>query len=304
MADVKARIEGLLEAAGIEAGLAAIGVESGAVLEINAEAPFPTASVFKVPVMVEVYAQADAGRFGMSDRIVMTEPHKTVGSGVLQSLGGGLAPTVRDLVTLMMIVSDNTATDMLMERIGPGTATARMLALGLEEIHVPLAVHQIFLRGWHLPVDGAVDYAGQKAAMRERGFDYESGAFARDGTNNVSTARDMARLLAMIGRREVVSAAACEDMIAVLEQQHYIDRVPRFLPTGASANKTGTLRGLRNDAGLLRRGAGDTIAYTLFTMDATPMPNGNSRAFAEANARVAAVMGEVGAALWEDFGLG
>ena len=93
----------------------------------------------------------------------------------------------------------------------------------------------------------------------------------------------------------------CADMIALMENQHYQDRVPRFLPTGSTANKTGSLRGVRNDAGLIRRGPGDTIAFALFTFDPTELPHGNSRELQAANVRIGSAMGEVGQILWDGF---
>jgi beta-lactamase class A len=295
------RIADLLANAGIEAGFAAISVERGETIAVNGEALFPTASTFKVPVMVEVYAQARAGKFAISDRLVMTQAQKTMGSGVIQALDVGLAPTIRDLMMLMIIISDNTATDMLVELVGAANVTARMRSLGLAGIHVPLKCHGLFLAGWDLPKDGSVGYAEIRAASKARAMPFDSGAFARDASNNTATAVDMARLMVLIATGKAGTAADCADMIAILETQHFQGRVPRFLPAGSAANKTGSLRGLRNDVGLIRRGAGDTVAFALFTFDGTEMPHGNSRQLQEANVRIETVMGEVGQILWDDF---
>ncbi len=303
MAEAQAKIAKLLGAVPLESGFAAIAVESGAAIDINGHALFPTASVFKVPVMVEVYAQARAGRFAITDRLPFEERHRVIGSGVMQTLGTGLAPTIRDLMMLMMIVSDNTATDVLVDLIGPGAATARMHSLGLNDIHVPHATNGLFRKAWDLPVEGEVTYADYKTASRQRPMPFTSGAFARDGSNNVTSAIDMAKLMVMIANGTAGEPADCADMIALMENQHYQDRVPRFLPTGSVANKTGSLRGLRNDAGLIRRGPDDSIAFAIFTMDTTEMPHGNSRQLAEANVAIASLMGEVGQILWDDFAL-
>ncbi len=299
--DAQGQIAELLGGAGIEAGFAAISVQSGAQIAVNGAALFPTASTFKVPVMVEVYAQARAGKFAITDRLAMTQAQKTMGSGVIQALDVGLAPTIRDLMMLMIIISDNTATDMLVDLVGAANVTARMRTLGLHDIHVPHKCHGLFLAGWDLPKDGSVGYAEIKAASKARPMPFDSAAFARDGSNNTASAIDLARLMVLIAKAEAGTAEDCADMIAIMETQHFQNRVPRFLPTGSVANKTGSLRGLRNDTGLIRRGPGDTIAFALFTLDTTEMPHGNSRQLQEANVRIETVMGEVGQILWDAF---
>ena len=299
MADALQKIAALLDASRIETGFAAIAVESGTEIAVNGEALFPTASTFKVPVMVEVYAQARAGKFKVTDRIPFEERLRVIGSGVLQTLAVGLQPTIRDLMMLMNIVSDNTATDILCDLVGLDHVEARMRTLGLDDIHTPLPCRGLFIKGWDLPAD--VTYTALKAASKATAMAFTSAAFARDGANNVCSAVAMARLMATIQQHEAGAPEDCADMIAILENQHYQDRVPRFLPLGSTANKTGSLRGLRNDIGLIRRGNGDTIAYGLFTMDPTDHPHGNSRALVEANNRIATMMGEVGQVLWDDF---
>jgi beta-lactamase class A len=251
--------------------------------------------------MVEVFAQARAGRFALTDRIPFTEPHRTIGSGVMQALGAGLSPTIRDLMMLMTIVSDNTATDMLCDLVGLDRVTARMRALGLADIHTPLPCNGLFRKGWSLPMDGPVTYAELRAVSKAHKMPFESGAYARDASNNVTSAIDMARLMVLIAQGRAGTPEDCADMIAIMEYQHYQDRVPRFLPLGSVANKTGSLRGLRNDVGLIRRGPGRTIAYGMFTFDGTEMPHGNSRELVEANHRIGVLMGEVGQILWDEL---
>ncbi len=301
MPDALGRIAELLDNSGLETGFAAIAVESGAEIALNGETLFPTASTFKVPVMVEIYAQARAGRFAITDRIEFIEPHRIIGSGVIQALGTGLNPTIRDLMMLMIIVSDNTATDILCDLVGCDNVTARMRSLGLADIHVPLPCRGLFRRAWNMSMTDTYSYADFKAASKAAPMAFSSGAYARDGSNDTTSALDMARLLAMIAQNEAGTADDCADMIAIMEYQHYQDRVPRFLPQGSTANKTGSLRGLRNDTGLIRRAKGDTIAYGLFTLDTTELPHGNSRQLVEANTRIGTLMGEVGQALWDDF---
>lgn len=302
MADLRAKIAGMIAAEKVEAGMAAIHVQSGAIVEVNGAALFPTASTFKVPVMVEIYAQQRAGKFKISDRITFAEKNRIIGSGIIQTLGVGINPSIRDLMMLMQIVSDNTATDILCELVGPENVTARMRALGLKDIHVPTDCRGLFRRAWGLSMTDPLTYADFKAASKAGPMAFSSAAYARDGSNNVCSSIDIAKLMVMIAKNEAGSAEDCADMIAILENQHYQDRVPRFLPLGSCANKTGSLRGLRNDVGLIRRGPGDTIAYGMFTLDTTELPHGNSRELVSANVRIGSMMGEVGQVLWDSFG--
>ena len=95
-------------------------------------------------MLVEAFFQIQAGRLALDERLPLRTADKNLPSGVLTFFEDGLTPTVRDLLTLMIIISDNTATDMMMKRLGVETITARMQALGLAHIHVPLTVRGIF----------------------------------------------------------------------------------------------------------------------------------------------------------------
>lgn len=301
MTDALGRISALISDSGLDVGFAAIAVESGAAIDVNGQALFPTASTFKVPVMVEVYAQARQGRFKIADRLAFDERFRIIGSGVMQTLAVGLEPTIRDLMTLMTIVSDNTATDMLCDLVGLDNVIARMRSLGLENIHTPAACHGLFRRSFGMPLDGPIGYAEFKAALKAQSLRPDTPAFARDSSNNAASATDMARLMALIALGRAGADEDCRDMIAIMELQQYQERIPRYLPIGSVANKTGSFRSLRNDVGLIRRAPSDTIAFAMFTLDGTALPPGNSRALQEANVRVASLMGDVGQVLWDDF---
>jgi beta-lactamase class A len=292
-------IQAVLLPLGIEVGLFARHLERGAEVAINPDLLFPTASVFKVPVMVELFRQAEAGKYSLDDRMPTGERLRTMGSGVLQKLAAGVAPTRRDLAMLMIIISDNTATEMLLDLVGPANVTAAMRMLGIDDIHVVLNLGQLFAHAYGLPTDPPPGYEAMLAASRTRKMDYGSLAFAPTGENTTSSAAAMARLLAMIAQGTAAGAASCAEMVTILKAQQLRDRAPRYLPTGAVGNKTGTFRGIRNDAGLIWRGPEDTIAFGLFTFDRTELPVGNSRLLAERNMRVNGAMAEIGQILWE-----
>jgi beta-lactamase class A len=101
-------------------GISVKNLGSGEVASLNGGELFPTASVFKVPVIVELYRQVDAGTISLDEKVALVERDKVPGSGILRELGEGLEFSMQDLIELMMILSDNTATDLLTARARRG----------------------------------------------------------------------------------------------------------------------------------------------------------------------------------------
>ena len=104
---------------------------------------FPTASVFKIPVIVEFYRQVDAGKISLEQHVVLRERDKVPGSGILKELSEGMSVSYKDLLSLMMIVSDNTATDLIAEIVGFENINATMEELGLQKTRVTKYCRQI-----------------------------------------------------------------------------------------------------------------------------------------------------------------
>ena len=129
---------------GAEMGVSALHLESGQRIDVDAERVYPLCSVLKIPVLVEAFRQIEEGLFTLDDRWQLTTAEKNLPSGILVFFDDGLAPTVKDLLTLMIIISDNTATDMVMHRLGKDSVTGAMHDLGLADIHVPLTIREIF----------------------------------------------------------------------------------------------------------------------------------------------------------------
>jgi len=207
-------------------GLAVIDLATGDTLSIRGDEPFPTASVIKVPVLVEVFHQVENGRLRLEDPIVLLEVDKRPGSGLLQYLSAPLQITVRDAAFLMIALSDNTATNLLVDKIGIRAVGVRMDSLGLPrtELH-----SKVFDRSSSVAPDSS----------------------ARWGLG-VTTPNEMARLLAMIHRGEAVSPEASREMLRMLRAQFYTDAIPRFLPAGTSvAHKTGSINQARHDCGIV-----------------------------------------------------
>jgi beta-lactamase class A len=244
----------------------------------DADAPYPAASVFKVPVLIEAFRQVCAGALSLDERWELTDPEKSTGSGVLVRLQAGLLPTVADLLTLMIIISDNTATDMLVRHLGADRITRTMRDLGLRHTTVAHTCRDL-LKG--VLGDAPPELLPHELArhMRARPADPDSFAYAGTDANNITTANEMVDLLAMIHTGHGLSALGIDEptrgnMRRILLQQQLNERMPRFLPAGVPlAHKTGSLSGpwaVRNDAGLLDLGENGTVAMACFTRTRVP----------------------------------
>lgn len=263
---LQAQIQSAIDASGAEMGVSLLHIESGAAINIGADEAYPMCSVLKIPVLCEAFRQLAQGRFTLDDRWELTYPEKNIGSGILTYLQDGLQPTVRDLLTLMIIISDNTATDMVMRRLGVENIDRFMKELGVTNIHMAMDIRGIFddMMGAEAADPGRL-FANLTQKRTAPPTKRDGRAYSRGADNNVATPRDMTRLCAMIYDGAVVNRAACDGMLHIMLQQQLNQRLPRFLPYGIPfAHKTGTLAGVRNDAGILYATATDHIVITVF----------------------------------------
>ena len=256
--------------------IVAADLRSGWVAAVEADTARATASVFKVPVLVELGRRIDAGELTWDERIELTDADRSLGSGILIRLDNGLAPTVRDLAVLMTQISDNTATDMLLHRLGIDSVNATMAALGLRETVVRVDTDTL-LRS----ILGDAPYSLSRHEMLPaalvHGPDLDAAAWSAT-TGNATPAREMAELfaaLATAGRLAAigVSEPTRQTLMGILRDQQLVGRLPRRLPaTQPVAHKTGTMPGLvlvANDAGVVELADG-ALVVSVFTT--TPMP--------------------------------
>ena len=263
--ELQKQIEAAITAADAHMGVAMFHLENGDEIYLDADESFPMASVLKIPVLVDAARQMDAGKFTLDDRWPLTVDEKNLGSGVLTFFDDNLLPTVRDLLTLMIIISDNTATDMVINRLGKEKIVASMRALGLQNIHLPLTIRQIFES--ILPsADPMQDPYERALAAKDFTPPENAAGFSKGPDNNVSTPRDMTKLLELIYTGHAASREATDEILLILLKQTLNDRLPRFLPPGTRvAHKTGTLGGIRNDAGIIYVDDEQHVAVTVFS---------------------------------------
>jgi beta-lactamase class A len=270
-------------------GVAARDLASGAAVLVGADTVFPTASVMKVPILWELYRQAEAGKVELDERIAFEERHLVPGSGVLQDLAFGLAPTIKDLATLMITVSDNAATDMLLDRLGLDALARTLRELGLARTTLPLTVRGLLYSMVGMdPTDPAHTYALFKERAKAGRIDWNSRALA-DADNNLSTPRELALLLERIERRDGLAPASCEAMLDIMKRQKYNTIIPLHLPDWTEvAHKTGSLRGVRNDAGIVYAPGGPYVIALFAKRLADPVAG-------------AAALAEISKVVWEAF---
>ena len=265
MTDLNERIETAVRESGASIGVALRHIESGESFMLNADTPVPLASVVKIPVIVAAFDYLRQDRFRLDDRWTLQESVKALGSGVLRHLDDGLGLNVKDLLTLMTIISDNTATDMLMLRIGVQTINDLMHSYGLANIHVAHTLNEIFedMLPSADPNQDTFALAKWEAehGVRRDGFCYSLGA-----DNNVGTPRELTRLVEMIFKAELLDRSACDAILDIMLKQQLNDRLPRFLPNGTRvAHKTGSFSGIRNDCAIIYVNDHSHVAVTTFT---------------------------------------
>jgi beta-lactamase class A len=247
---VSSEIERLADATGGIVGVAATQLATGRQIGYREDELFPTASVIKLPLLVTLYEDAIAGRIDLSERVTYREATKVAGSGVLQFLDDGLNPTLRDLSVLMMSVSDNTATDLLFDRVGKARIEATMGRLGLASIRVPFDIREMLMELVDMDHTEPGGYDELRRLLR-----LSAGSGGRSmipEQADRTTPADMCRLLELIESRAILDADACTAIIELLKRIQSGTRIPGLLPKGTVvAHKTGSYRRLRNDVGIV-----------------------------------------------------
>jgi beta-lactamase class A len=221
----------LLPLARAHKGKVAIAVKHLATGEnyyLGADEPMPTASLIKLPVLIEAFLQAGEGKVRLGEGLTLRDADKVPGTGVLtDNLSDGATFLLRDALRLMTVYSDNTATNLVLDQIGIRPVNERMRAWGLKETRINAKV----FRGSTTSVD----------PERTRRFGLGS-----------TTAREMVTLLEVLLLSDRVRPASKQAILGMMRRCDDRDKFPRLLPPGVVvAHKTGTVSAARTDAGLI-----------------------------------------------------
>lgn len=257
---LKQKLEQISSGVSADWGIYIKSLDSGEEIAINADKTMDTMSAIKIPLLVDAYRLVDAGKINTADRFVMKTADKRFGTGVLRTLNEGLNLSVHDALELMIIQSDNSATDMIFARAGgPAHVTQTMHELELNSI---IATGTSF--DWFRALGEAGDPAYAKFTPEElftKGFpekltdaDVERFHFEGKHPFGLSSARDMGRLLEMIAANKAASEKSCKEMLRIMGQQQMRTRIPRFmLDNVETPHKTGDFPPyIANDAGLIQ----------------------------------------------------
>ncbi len=203
----------------------------------NGDGKFQAASTVKIPIMVRIFHLIEAGDLALDDTFTLNRGDKAPGSGVLLHLHGGIQVTLSDLLYLMMSISDNTATNYLIDLAGMAEVNQVMGGIGM---HTSVLARKM---------------AGRSADNPE--------------LENWATPNDYARSINAILEGTAASPASCEAMLSILEKQQNGRRIGRNVPAGDGyrwGSKTGSLDGVCNDVGFIAAPAG-TMVIAAFTGD-------------------------------------
>jgi len=264
--DGTAGLRAALDARIATAGAEAVGVyfkdlRAGDSVLIDPDVRMHAASMMKVPVMIQLFRDRDAGRLRLDDSVTITKTFRSIVDGSPYDLGApddsdttlyrrvGERESIRYLMDRMITVSSNLATNLLIELVGADRTQATMRELGADSIAV--------LRG------------------------VEDGKAYQAGLNNTTTARDLGVIFSAIAEGRAASLEACGEMIEILERQEFNEGIPAGLPAGVRvAHKTGWITEIQHDGGIvtlpdgrrfvlvvLTRGIADTTAADALIAD-------------------------------------
>jgi beta-lactamase class A len=236
--------------------LYAVQLNTGKTAAIDADHPVQTASVIKLAILFEAMEQVRAGKAHWDEKLTLTKGDGVSGSGVLTFFDTPLTLTLKDVLTMMVIVSDNTATNLAIDRFGVDTVNARIAWLGLKDTHLYKKIGK--------PATGPMPADQPKFGLGK------------------TTAREMATIMERIGRcqlgdagesSQLGDAPICQVGLTMLRNQFYRDTIPRYLEkldsseTGSGiASKSGSLNAVRNDVAIVTGKSGPMV-LSIFTYE-------------------------------------
>lgn len=268
-AGLEDKLKPLIEAHDGDIAVYVKNLKTGETFANRADEVMPTASLIKVAVMAEAYRQADAGLVDLDSMVTLRDEDKVPGSGILTShFSAGTTISLRDAIHLMIVFSDNTATNLVLDKIGLPATAAYMEQLGLPNTRIHAKV-----------------FRGDTSIAPERSQKYGLGS---------TTAAEMAKLFEWLSEGKLVSKKASEEMLGHLRACEDRAKLLRFLPSNLKiAHKTGSVSKSRTDAALIESGAGPIVVCVLTTGNA-------DQSWGDHNA-AEIVCGRIGQAVYEYF---
>lgn len=273
-------------------GASAVHIETGRSVSLRGAEAFPMASAFKLPVAVQILSLVDEGKLTLDKMVSLTPPDLHPGSGRLTELffHPGVSLSIANLMELALVISDNTAADILLrEAGGPAAVTARMRAIGLHGIRIDRST-AVLISDWqgakNLPPesqwtrelwDKLYDAVPERDHMRARRAETSD-------PKDTATPDDMTLLLLRLWKREILTPPSAAILLDILDRcQTGKSRIKGLLPQSTSvAHKTGSLGGVANDVGFITLpGDAGHVALSVFTKGSARPEEVSERAIAE-----------------------
>jgi beta-lactamase class A len=273
-------------------GVDAVHIETGRSVSLRGSEAFPMASAFKLPVAVQILSMVDGGTLALDKMVALSPPDLHPGSGRLTELffHPGVSLSIENLLELALVISDNTAADILLrEAGGPSAVTAKMRALGLNGIRIDRST-AILISDWqgakNLPPESQwsreiweklYDAVPERDHMRARRTEMSD-------PRDMATPDDMTRLLLRVWKQEVLSLQSSRILLDMMYRcQTGRSRIKGLLPQGTDvAHKTGSLGGVANDVGFITLpGDAGHVAISVFTKSSNRPEEAAEKAIAE-----------------------
>lgn len=236
------QIERIAEACGGIVSVSVKDVSSAFDFAFNGDLRVRSASTIKVPIIVEAMRQVRAGKLSLDAEYSFALDTRCPGSGVITHLREGVTLSLKDILTLMIIVSDNTATNAAIDIVGIDSVNAMLREFG---------------------------YSG--TVLMRKMYDWDGIAA---GIDNFVVANEMSDLLARIARREAIGGGYDEIVHDIMRNQSYCDQLGLLLPEGVLANKTGEVEGVVNDCGIVTT---DEFCYAIAVFVKDPPVPGEAK---------------------------
>lgn len=215
-----------------ETGLLIKDLETGWEIGFNEKEFFPAASLIKLPILISCFYAEKEGRLNFNEVLRLKNSDKTLGSGILKSMPSGKELTIEELIELMIKISDNTATNILIEKLGFDYLNDCFKKMGLKDTNI---------------VRKMMDFR-----------------YRKKGIDNFTTAKDIGYLLEKIYRKDWLNGKVSQKCLELLFSQRYRDRIPKRLPKDVKvAHKTGLERRICHDAGIVFGNKGVFIIVVL-----------------------------------------
>lgn len=237
---LQAQLQALITPYNGKVALYATDLRSGKSVAIDADTPVPTASVIKLTVLYDAVKDIQEGRASFLDQVVLTKANQVEGSGVLALFDAPVTLTLKDALTMMVVVSDNTATNVAIDRLGLQNIDKRIESLGLKNTWL---YKKVFMPP---PANAPADQ--------------------KDFGLGKTTAREMASVMQHFATCDSIPKTICDTALSMLKNQTDRDAIPRYLGALDVANKTGAVSGVRNDVAIVYAKNGPII-ISAFTRD-------------------------------------